>query len=139
VRLTGKCLLTALSYVHGDRSFQSWQAILVDERRFGIRQRTRLRAGRVADYRCRFLVECLIRDRGPRGAKIELVKDVRIPELIWLFSDDTCLFSAARVVWRNGREVGLMLRGQATLAEVCRSDLSAIARPLYGLARANGV
>ena len=99
----------------------------------GGRRRTRLRAGRVADYRCRFLVECFIRDRGVRGAKIELVRDVRIPELIWLFSDDTCLFSAARVVWRKGKEVGLILRGECSLEEVRKSDLSALARPLYAM------
>jgi hypothetical protein len=107
-----------------------------EDRRLSGRRRTRLRAGRVADYRCRFLVECFIRDRGPRGARIELARDVRIPELIWLFSDDTCLFSAARVVWRNGREVGLMLRGEATLDEVRKSELSALARPLYAMHRA---
>ena len=105
------------------------------ERREGLRQRTRLRAGSVADYRCRFIVECIIRDRGLNGARIELLHDVRIPQLLWMFSDDTCLFSAARVVWRNGREVGLMLRGHATLAEVCGSDLAALARPLYALGR----
>lgn len=97
--------------------------------------RTRLRAGRVANYRCQFIVECLIRDRGPDGARIELLRDVRIPELIWLFSDDTCRFSAARVIWRDGRQVGLKLRGEATLAEVCKSDLAALARPLYALNR----
>ena len=111
---------------------------MTEDRRLSGRRRTRLRAGRVADYRCRFLVECFIRARGQRGARIELVKDVRIPELIWLFSDDTCLFSAARVIWRNGREVGLMLRGEASLEEVRKSDLSALARPLYAMSKHTG-
>lgn len=84
-----------------------------DEQRTGERRRTRLRTGKLADARSRFVIECIFHDRSADGAKLRLVKDVPLPAPLLVYDDETGAVASARVVWRDGQDVGIRFEARA--------------------------
>jgi len=105
-----------------------------EEKRSERRRRTRLRAGKILDCRNAFLIECLVHDRSPDGARLRLVAPVALPDSIRLFEDEDRRLAAADVIWRNGQEIGIRFRpGQSDLAMTARAR-AAMAGPYYAVA-----
>lgn len=71
------------------------------------RQRTRLRAGRVADSSNTFLCDCLISDMSPAGARLKLPAEVDLPEEIVLFDELENTVALASLRWRSGCNAGI--------------------------------
>ncbi len=77
------------------------------DRRSGRRRRTRLNSGKLLDPRNGFLIECQIYDRSENGARVRIFADIAPPNAIRLYEDCPERLVDARVIWRNGRELGL--------------------------------
>ena len=77
------------------------------DKRAEARKRTRLRSGKVLDTKNKFLIECLVHDRSPQGARLRLVANVSAPNRIRLFDDESKVVRDARVVWRNNQDLGV--------------------------------
>jgi hypothetical protein len=90
------------------------------DRRDPPRKRTRLRSGKVLDQNGKFLTECQVHDRSPRGAHLRLIKSVALPRYIKYFDDEQGALLEAEVIWRKKAEVGIQFRtklnGQAIRA-----------------------
>ena len=78
-----------------------------ENKRKAPRRRTRLRSGKTATLRNRFISDCLIFDRSPLGVRIRLAGRVSLPEHIRFFDDELGTLHVARVVWQRDNEVGL--------------------------------
>ncbi len=71
------------------------------------RRRTRLRSGKLATLKNRFLSDCQIFDRSEKGARVRLAGRMDLPEHVRLFDDELQVLFTARVAWRRGNEAGL--------------------------------
>lgn len=80
-----------------------------DERRGERRLRTRLRDGLLTERRGRVLVECRIRDRSKRGARLRLDKDRPLPRVFLLTDASSRMRFWATLVWQSGRDAGVRL------------------------------
>ncbi len=80
------------------------------DRRDPPRKRTRLRCGKVLDQNGKFLIECQVYDRSPRGAHLRLIKSVALPRYIKYFDDEQGALLEAEVIWRKKAEVGIQFR-----------------------------
>ena len=79
------------------------------EKRIGQRARTRLRSGRVFDARNRLLAEALLYDRSATGWRLRIMDDVPLPGCFRFYDDELRQAFDARLVWRRGREIGIVL------------------------------
>lgn len=79
------------------------------ERRNDQRARTRLREGLVAEKPGRVIVDCRIRDRSKRGARLQLDKDRPLPKSFVLTEAGTRQRFWATLVWQTGRDAGVRL------------------------------
>ena len=80
------------------------------DRRDPPRKRTRLRCGKVLDQNGKFLIECQVHDRSPRGAHLRLVKSVAVPRHIKFFDDEHGVLVEAEVIWRKKADLGIEFR-----------------------------
>lgn len=78
-----------------------------DEQRTGPRRRTRLRSGKLADARGRFVIECIFYDRSSEGARLRLVENVPLPTPLMVYDDETGTLSEAHLVWRDHQDIGI--------------------------------
>ena len=76
------------------------------ERRRSVRQKSFLR-GRVYFNKGRELADCLVRDLSNQGARIIFSDSINIPALIDLHIPQKDYNVRARVIWRQGVEIGL--------------------------------
>ena len=104
-----------------------------DDKRAGRRRRTRLRSGKVADTRNRFIIECAVHDRSEEGARLRLAKNVALPDDIRLFDDEQNALFPARIIWRTGQEVGVHFLPPDTMGDIPEADLAALGRKFYAV------
>jgi hypothetical protein len=97
------------------------------DKRSDDRQRTRLRSGKLADSRGKFLVECVIYDRSAEGARLRMDGGPAVPDSILLFDDEYESLIVAQVVWRRPHELGVRF-----MPEVESEEMHRIARRLAG-------
>lgn len=71
------------------------------------RQRTRLRAGRLADADNHFLCDCAIYDVSKGGARLSVPEGVTLPEELVLYDELDRTVALATVRWRAGSRVGI--------------------------------
>ena len=76
------------------------------ERRRSVRQKSFLK-GRVYFNKGRELADCLVRDLTHQGARIIFSDSINIPALIDLHIPQKDYTVRARVIWRQGVEIGL--------------------------------
>ncbi|CAN5285870.1 hypothetical protein BH10PSE9_BH10PSE9_01780 [soil metagenome] len=79
----------------------------VREKRRAVRQRTRLRPGRLFDTANRFLVDCAFHDISATGARVRLMDDREIPATLLILDVRELATKRARVAWRKERDLGL--------------------------------
>jgi hypothetical protein len=77
--------------------------------RFARRVRTRLRSGKVFDAANRLIVEGLLYDRSATGWRLRMLDDVALPPRVRFYDDELRRAFDAKVVWKKGREVGIVL------------------------------
>ncbi len=111
------------------------------ERRAVVRQKAFLKA--VAFYNNRSAsVECTLRDISDNGARLVLVSDVLVPNLIELEIPSKKLSGPATVQWRNGCEVGISFghgsRGQEAAPKDIESRVAHLESEVEKLRRALG-
>ena len=75
-----------------------------------VRLRTHLREARLFDMWQQVIVDCLILDVSPHGARVKLPSDVHLPTKLLIFDERSNRTYAAEFRWRRNREVGLHLR-----------------------------
>ncbi len=95
-------------------------AVLFDElleadRRKERRRKTRLQSGKVVAEDDRFLVDCIVINRTPFGARLTLGDNVRLPKAIWLYDDQSKTLRRTVVAWQIGRAVGCRFPETSTL------------------------
>ncbi len=78
------------------------------ERRTDGRVRTRLRDATLAEGRGRVLMDCRIKDKSRRGARLQLDEDRPLPK-VFLLSEPAGTCYRATLVWQDGREAGVRL------------------------------
>jgi hypothetical protein len=76
------------------------------ERRRAARQKSFLR-GSIAFNNRRSVVDCLIRDISPYGARLIFSDAVTIPDVIELYIPQKEQTLRSHVIWRHGQEVGV--------------------------------
>ena len=77
------------------------------ERRAAVRQRTRLRSGKVVGADGRFVVECLLANRSSQGGLLRLPSPLALPPRILVYDDQSGDLLAATIIWRRDRDFGL--------------------------------
>ena len=105
-------------------------AVKTGEQRDGQRRRTRLRTGKLADARNRFVIECLFHDRSMHGARLRLVEDVPLPASLVVYDDETGTLAGARIMWRRHQDVGIRFD-----AGTCMSGSTALGATFYAVSR----
>ena len=75
------------------------------------RKRTRLRSGKIATLKNRFLSDCLLHDRSARGVRIRMARLCRLPEHVRFFDDELGELFVARVIWQKSNLAGLLFAG----------------------------
>ena len=80
-----------------------------DERRADGRVRTRLRDATLVEGRGRVLMDCRIRDKSRRGARLQLDGDRPLPPVFLLSEPATGTCYRATLVWQKGRDAGVRL------------------------------
>jgi hypothetical protein len=103
----------------------------VSDNRDGVRRRTRLRSGKIADETGRFIVECRLYDRSDEGARLCAVAPAAIPDRILFFDDEQASAALAEVVWRRGAEIGVRFVGARLPPEA--AAVRALAAKFYAL------
>jgi len=106
-----------------------------DERRANSRRRTRLRSGKVVDLDHAFIVECQVRERSAVGARLQLARQVELPQRIGLFDDAEMSIRSAIIVWRRAGEIGIRFTPRLDPLHVKESRLAALARQFYAVGR----
>jgi hypothetical protein len=104
-----------------------------DDRRLGLRKRTRLRSGKVLAKDNGFIVECLIHERSAEGARLQLSRMVEVPDRICLFDDAQGAICAAEIVWRRRHQLGIRFKPELDPKDVKESELAALARQFYAV------
>ena len=99
------------------------------------RHRTRLRSGKVLNLANRYLVECQIHDRSPRGARLRLLGDVVVPDALRLYDDAAASVADADVVWRKDREIGLVFADGKRARDISRAQLAGLRGKYYAAGR----
>jgi len=94
------------------RIVASKRAEMMDERRQSARRRTYL-GGRASYEKPVSSDECLVRDRSPGGARIEFSGSTPIPNAFDLTIRDSGETRSVRVVWRDGRRLGVAFESAA--------------------------
>ncbi|MBS1181377.1 MAG: hypothetical protein H6Q99_1257 [Proteobacteria bacterium] len=79
------------------------------DRRMEDRQRTRLRAGVLRARDGRRLVDCVIRDRSARGAKLILTEPRPLPLELELEDEASHRRYDVRIIRRDGQEIGVVI------------------------------
>ena len=87
------------------------------DKRMALRQRTRLRSGKIADPLNRFLTECLVFDRSDMGGRLRLPTGVPLPPWIQFYDDQSAILYHADVIWRRGADIGIRFRPFASTAQ----------------------
>lgn len=77
------------------------------ERRRHVRRCVHFATGKLAG--ARFISECRVIDRSESGLKVMLARENTLPERLRFFDDRDGALASARVVWREGRVLGLQL------------------------------
>jgi hypothetical protein len=103
------------------------------EKRTEARRRTRLRSGKILDARNKFLVECQVYDRSPRGARVRLVANVFMPPRLRLFDDETKVVRDARIIWRRNHELGISFATRSSADDLRPSERAALAGKFYAV------
>ncbi|NBN65375.1 PilZ domain-containing protein [Microvirga tunisiensis] len=99
------------------------------------RQRTRLRAGRLADPDNRFLCDCGIYDVSRGGARLTVPEDTLLPDELVLYDELTNTVALATVRWRAGSRVGISYDvPPAKLKYFSSPRLRALSQRYYALA-----
>jgi hypothetical protein len=109
------------------------QGAIEEDRRSQLRQRTRLRSGKVLAMDNGFIVECLIRERSAEGARLQLARTVDLPGRIGLFDDAELCIRAAEIVWRRRHQLGIRFRPDLDPKHMKESDLASLARQFYAV------
>ena len=93
------------------------------ERRSDQRRRTRLRSGKVVHLDNAFIVECRIRERSEEGARLQLARNVEVPDRIGLFDDAERSIKTAEIIWRGpSRQRGASsILSSSRAAHTCRT------------------
>lgn len=104
-----------------------------DDKRLARRRRTRLRSGKIADRQNRFLIECAIHDRSDEGARLRLAKNMALPDDIRLFDDEQKSLAPARIIWRQGQEIGIRFLPPETIGPVSEAEIAALGRKFYAV------
>ena len=77
------------------------------ERRASVRQRTRLRSGKVVGADGQFVVDCLLTNRSSQGGLLRLPSPLALPPRILVYDDQSGDLLAATIIWRRDRDFGL--------------------------------
>ena len=72
-----------------------------------------LQGGKIVYGRSALLIDCMIRDRSDEGARLKVANAAEVPDRIRLFVIGENAVTAARVIWRSAREVGIEFTGEA--------------------------
>jgi hypothetical protein len=78
-----------------------------EEKRTQSRRRVRLRSGKLADPRGKFLADCQIYDRSTEGARLRLDTGTTVPDEALLFDDERNVLTAISIAWRRQNELGI--------------------------------
>lgn len=86
-----------------------------------------LQGGKIVYGKSALLIDCMIRDRSDKGARLKVANAADVPEIIRLFTIGENVITAARVIWRSEREVGVEFTSEA---EAIRDSVDAKIRAL---------
>lgn len=89
--------------------------------RMAVRQRSFLRATINFNNACSTF-DCLIRDISPEGARLDFSGAVSTPDVIDLHIPQKEQTLYARVMWRNGEEVGVKFSNPSATDELTEAD-----------------
>lgn len=99
------------------------------------RQRTRLRAGRLADAGNRFLCDCGIYDVSAGGARLTVPEGITLPEELVLYDELDNTVALATIRWRAGTRVGIAYDvAPAKMKYFSSPKLRALSQRYYALA-----
>ncbi|MFD2236335.1 PilZ domain-containing protein [Aureimonas populi] len=101
------------------------------ERRNDPRRRTRLRPGKLLDMKGGFIADCMILDRSAAGVRIRRFEPGALPEEFLLLDEREGERWAARAVWQEKTEAGLVREGLAEQPD--RREMTRIAGPYYAV------
>lgn len=76
-----------------------------------IHRKRMLQGGKIVYGRSALLIDCMIRDRTEAGARLKVSNAGEVPETLRLFVTDENTITAAHVVWRSEREIGVEFTG----------------------------
>ncbi|WP_289033125.1 PilZ domain-containing protein [uncultured Roseibium sp.] len=77
------------------------------EERHHPRRRARLRGGKLADLKDKFLTDCTLFDVSEGGVGLLVPEDVILPLEVLLYDDRDKTLALARICWRNGKQIGI--------------------------------
>ena len=103
------------------------------EKRSRDRKRTRLRTGKILDPHNKFIIECTVHDRSVQGARVRLLRTVRVPQTLRLYDDERQTLTTASIVWRRNLEIGLCFLWESDESRIKITDLEALARRYYAI------
>jgi hypothetical protein len=95
----------------------------MDDRRSFLRQRV-LREGRLVFNAGSSVINCIIRELGPSGAKPRVPAPTCLPRKVGLMCLTSELLYPAEIRWRHGDDLGVMFTGEPR-----RMPLSKMAKP----------
>src|SRR5271166_6543479 len=103
------------------------------DQRGGLREPARLRSAKLLDAAYRFVCEGRICDRSRDGLRLALERDIGLPPRMAVHIDETGEVRDARIVWRRGATIGLLLHGVAAADALKASDRYALSRRYYAI------
>jgi len=103
------------------------------ENRLSGRQRTRLRSAKLLDENYKFLTECRVHDRSPKGLRLALTRNTGLPGKVWFFDDETGEVLLLTIVWRKGETLGARHSSLAQRSRPKASVQFALATRYYGM------
>jgi hypothetical protein len=99
---------------------------VVKERRLLSRQKSFLQ-GRIYFNNRRSSADCLVRDYSEQGARLKFPESTTVPDAIELFIPNREEMNRARVIWRNGNEMGVSfgedIQSPSITPEAAQGDL----------------
>lgn len=79
-------------------------------------------------------IECTVRDLSPEGARLQVSRDVTLPDPFELHIPQRGMVERARIIWRHGDETGVhferirIVRAAEPAPDIATADRSLLAR-----------
>ncbi|ODN71886.1 hypothetical protein A6302_00818 [Methylobrevis pamukkalensis] len=84
----------------------------MDERRNDQRRRT-IRAGKIVYGSYRYVLDCMVREISPTGARLRVEGAEEVPGEFMLYDMSDAVMQPVTVIWRKGKDVGVTFHGEA--------------------------